>query len=529
MCRTILFKHETSKMIMQIDSDMNAAQTLLQGGAPEAIALECGDQRLSYGALRQRVRESASVWQALGLQRGARVIVFAPDSIDWVVAYLGVLWAGGVAIGVNPRLGMTELALILMESEVRFIWCEEDSVAALTPVLSDMAPAPTLIVSAAGTSDWTRRLSQAGQIEAVLQDPEAPALWIGTSGTTGTSKGVIHAQRVALQAHSFASGILQLSAADRLYSSSKLFFAYALGNSLLAGLRAGATVILDREWPTPERVQEMVKQHRPTLLFSVPTLYSKMLQSGVAAQLGNQGIRHFVSAGESLPASVRLAWLEATGLGIVSGYGTSETLCLMLYSERNDGLLQPTPDTQVRYADGVDPTLPQRIWFRSTTNALGYWQRPQAQADGFHDGWYCPGDMFLRHADGQLEFAGRNDDMLKINGRWVSTLWVEQALISAAANSVAQIACVGVRTADGLTALALLVSATPGQQPVAAERISQGIADLPSYRRPRWVHWVESLPLTATGKLQRARLPALHEAALESETAHRQSVFDNGP
>lgn len=520
MNQNTLLQHEINKMIMKIDPDMNAAQTLLQNGAPTAIALECGLERLSYAALRQRVRQAGSAWQALGLQRDQRVIVFAPDSIDWVVAYLGVIWAGGVAIGINPRLGMTELALLLAESEVRFIWCEEDSVAALTPVLSGMAPAPTLVVSAGEASDWTQRLNQAGEMEAVLQSSEAPALWIGTSGTTGASKGVIHAQRVVRQAHSFAAGLLGLGAADRLYASSKLFFAYALGNSLFAGLRAGATVILDREWPTPERVQEMVKQHRPTLLFSVPTLYSKMLQSGVAAQLGNQGIRHFVSAGESLPTSVRQAWIEATGLGIVSGYGTSETLCLMLYSERNDGLLQLTPDTQVRYADGVDAALPQRIWLQSTTNALGYWQRPEAQADGFHDGWYCPGDMFLRHANGQLEYAGRNDDMLKINGRWVSTLWVEQALISAAGNSVAQIACVGVRTADGLTALALLVSAAPGQQPIAAERINQGIADLPSYRRPRWVHWVESLPLTATGKLQRARLPALHEAALESETAH---------
>lgn len=506
-------------MTMHIEPEMNAAQTLLQGGAPEVIALECGGEQLSYAALRQRVRCSGAAWAALGLQRGERVIVLAPDSIDWVVAYLGVIWAGGVAIGVNPRLAITELAPILAESEVRFIWCEEDSVTVLTPVLPNMAHAPTLIVNGVIASGWTTRLSQAGEIEAVLQSSDAPALWIGTSGTTGTAKGVIHAQRVTLKPHSFAAEVLGLKATDRLYASSKLFFAYALGNSLLAGLRAGATVILDRQWPNPERVLQMVAQHRPTLVFSVPTLYNKMLQSGVAQQLGAQSIRHFVSAGESLPASVRKAWREATGLGIVSGYGTSETLCLMLYSERDDGLLQPTPDTKIHFIDGVDAALPQRIRLASSTNALGYWKRPQAQADGFHEGWYCPGDMFLRHANGFLEFVGRNDDMLKISGRWVSTLWVEQALSSAAGTSTAQLACVGVPTADGLTALALLVSATPGQQSLAAEHISQGIADLPTYRRPRWVHWVDSLPLTATGKLQRARLTALHEAALACETA----------
>ncbi len=489
---------------------MNAAHTLLQDGAPEVIALECADQRLSYAELRQRVRQAAGAWQSRGLQLGQRVIVFAPDSIEWVVTYLGVIWAGGVAIGVNPRLAMTELAPILLESEVRFIWCEPESAAALMPVLAGMANAPDLIVSGSEAA--------AVEVDAVLQSSEAAALWIGTSGTTGVSKGVIHAQRVAWQPHVFASGVLGLCASDRLYASSKLFFAYALGNSLLAGLRAGATVILDREWPNPERVLAMVRQHQPTLVFCVPTLYSKMLQTGVAPQLARQGIRHLVSAGEALPASVRQAWREATGLGIVSGYGTSETLSLMLYSVRDDGLLQPTPETQVRFLEGVDAAAPQRIELASCSIALGYWQRATAQADGFHDGWYCPGDMFLRHADGQLEYAGRNDDLLKISGRWVSTLWVEQGLSSAAGDSVAQLACVGVRTPEGLTAMALLVVAAAGQQVEAAQRISTGIAELPTYRQPRWVHWVKSLPLTATGKLQRARLTALHAAALASQT-----------
>ena len=500
---------------------MNAAQTLLQAGAPQATAIECGSETLTYEALRQQVRIAAGAWRALGLQQGERVIIFAPDCMDWVVAYLGAVWAGGVAIGVNPRLSMTELAPILLESEVRFVWCEADSMAALTPVLAGMQQAPALIESGPGESPWVSRLNAAQELEPVLQEEEAPALWIGTSGTTGVSKGVVHAQRVALQPDSFADGLLGLSPADRLYASSKLFFAYALGNSLFAGLRAGATVILDRHWPDPQRVLEMVRQHRPSLVFCVPTLYSKMLQSGVAQQLAGLGIRHFVSAGESLPASVRQAWREATGASIVSGYGTSETLCLMLYSDDDSGLLQTTPQTQLRFASDADPDRPQRIWLRSSTVAIGYWKRPQAQADGFDKGWYCPGDMFLRRPEGQLEFAGRTDDMLKISGRWVSTLWVEQAITSAAGSSVSQLACVGVLTSEGLTALSLLAVALPGQHELAGQRVDEAIAALPTYRRPHWVHWLDSLPLTATGKLQRSRLVALHAAALAATaTSH---------
>ncbi|NMG77523.1 AMP-binding protein [Aromatoleum diolicum] len=490
---------------------MNAAEILLSVGADAAIAIECDERRVSYAALRERVRRAAGAWQALGLKTGERVVVYAPDSDDWVEVYLGAIWAGGVVIGVNPRLSMGELTPILTECEARFVWCEAPQAEELVALVASLPGAVEVVSSGVAQRDWAQCLAGAKGVDAVQLDSEDPALWIGTSGTTGTPKGVVHAQRTVVNAHSFACGILGLTAADRLYASSKLFFAYALGNSLFAGLRAGATVILDREWPTPERVEFMVDRHRPTLLFSVPTLYHKMLQMGIASRLADRGIRHFVSAGEALPPAVRRGWCEATGHALVSGYGTSETLCLMLYSDEESGLMRPTPLTDVRYAPGVDPDVPQRVWVRHTTVALGYWKRPEAQADGFCDGWFSPGDMFLRHADGQLEYTGRNDDMLKIAGQWVSTLWVEQSLAAACGETLHQIASVGVSTADGLTALAVLAVAMPGQSAEACRRMEAGIAALPGHRRPRWVHWLDALPLTATGKLQRGRLRALHE------------------
>lgn len=307
---------------------MNAAERLLATGADSAIALECGDDRMSYAQLREQVRRAAGAWRARGVGAGDRVFVIAPDSIEWVVAYLGVIWAGGVAVGVNPRLPAAELAPILEDSAPRFVWCEE-------PVAW-----PRLVRNDA---HWHDAIARACACDAMPRGDEDPALWIGTSGTTGTPKGAIHLQRTVAHAHSFGRGVLGLRAHDRLYASSKLFFAYALGNSLFAGLRSGATVILDREWPTPERVEEMVTRHRPTLLFSVPTLYQNMLRAGVAHRLAGRGIRHFVSAGEALPVPTRQGWRAATGLAPISGYGTTETLCLMLYGDDDSGLLQPTP------------------------------------------------------------------------------------------------------------------------------------------------------------------------------------------
>ena len=493
---------------------MNAAECLLSGGADAAVALVCGDRHVTYAELRVAVPRAAGAWRSLGLSPGARAVVFAPDSEDWVVAYLGAIWAGGVAIGVNPHLALSDLAPILTDSEVRHVWCEPDVAGPLASLAGSLPHAPVVVAAGGGHGrDWHAALRAAAPVAPADHDQESPALWIGTSGTTGTPKGVIHPQRVVIHAQGFAEQVLGATAADRFYSTSKLFFAYALGNSLFAGLRLGATVILDRERATPQRTRDMVTRHRPTLVFTVPTLYSKMLQEGVAPAFADAGVRHFVSAGEALPATVRSAWSRATGRAPISGYGTSETLCLALYGDDDSALLRPTPRTLVRYADDVDPAIPQRIFVRLPTLALGYWRRPDAQADAFAEGWFSPGDMFIRR-EGRLEFAGRTDDLLKVSGQWVSTLWVEQALAQAGGDAIDQVAAVGVETPDGLTTIAALAVAVRGREQQARDRIGAGIEKLPKYRRPRWVHWVSELPLTATGKLQRSRLRAVHESAL---------------
>jgi len=497
---------------------MNAAECLLSVGADDAVALQCGDERITYGELRDAVRCTAGAWRSLGLDAGTRVVVFAPDSIDWVIAYLGVIWAGGVAIGANPRLGLADLAPIVADSEVRYIWCEADASAGVCAMAKTL-PIPPAVVSAGNGMGlvWSATLRTAAGIEASERQDEDPALWIGTSGTTGIPKGVVHAHRVALGPHSFAQRVLHLTRDDRLYATSKLFFAYALANSLFAGLRLGATVILDRDRPTPERVRAVVARHRPTILFTVPTLYNKMVQEGVAPALRGCGIQHFMSAGEAMPNSVRNAWAVATGQAPISGYGTSETLSLVLYCDDDSGLLRPTPLTSVRYVDGSDPHAPQRIWIRNSTLALGYWRRPGAQAEGFRGGWFSPGDTFLRRSEDRLEFTGRQDDMLKVAGQWVSTIWIEHALAEAGGDAIDQVAAIGVPTREGLTTISVLAVALPGREDDARRRLDAAIDRLPQHRRPCWVYWVSELPVTATGKLQRSRLRDAHESALSSK------------
>jgi acyl-coenzyme A synthetase/AMP-(fatty) acid ligase len=491
---------------------MNAAQTLLATGCDDHVALQCGDRQVNYGVLRRLVRQSAGAWQARGLRPGERVFVIAADGIDWVVTWLGVIWAGGVAVGVNPRLQASELEPILVESEPRFTWCDGEVAEAVLRMKG------TGVVVVRNDASWAREVAAAPLARPAQRDSEDPAFWVGTSGTTGSPKGVVHAHRSVTDAHAFACGVLGADSSDRFYATSKLFFAYALGNSLFAGLRAGATVILDSEWPTPQRVQAMLERFRPTLVFGVPTLYQKMLQAGVARGLAHASVRHYVSAGEALPGGVRDGWRAATGLAPTSGYGTSETIALMLYCDEDNGLLKPAPLAELGFLAAAAADVPQRVWIRHSAIAQGYWRRPEAQADSFRSGgWFSPGDLFVRHPHERLAYAGRNDDLLKIAGQWVSTLWVEQQLAAAAGDTLQQLAAVAASTDEGLAALAVLAVAAPGCQPEAQRRLAAAVDGLPRHRRPRWVHWLAALPVTATGKLQRSALKALHAHALELE------------
>ncbi len=485
---------------------MNAAETLLSVGDDRRAALECGDLTLTYSGLRDAVRRAAGAWRTLGLETGDRVLVHASDGIDWVIAYLGAIWAGGVAVGLNSRLFEKDLSIVLADCGARFVFCDSSGVATLQRLLRDEVTPPCIVAQSEARALW----STATSIPAEQRPAESPALWFYTSGTTGIPKGVVHAQRAVTETASFAKTVLGADERARLYASSKLFFAYALGNALCAGLRLGATVILDTEWPTAERVAQVAERHRPTVLFSVPTLYLKLLQAGLTGRLVRAGVRHFVSAGEALPGTVRRLWKDATGIAPVSGYGASETIALVLYCDDDSGLLSPSPMVELRLRGSAEAgQAPQRIWLRHPSVALGYWGRPQAQSDSFADGWFSPGDLFRRVGEA-WEFCGRDDDMLKISGQWVSVLEIEQSLIASAAGSVQQLAAVGYNSSEGLGSIALFVVAAASREPEARARVEAGIAALPKIKRPRLVKWIDEMPVTATGKLQRGKLKDLY-------------------
>ena len=484
---------------------MNAAAYLLEVGAPAKVAIESAENSITYERLRDRVARAAAAWRSLGVGEGDRVLILAPDSIGWVVAYLGAIWAGGVAVGLNSRLSERELTTIVADSGARMAWCSPDMAASL-----QRCAQPSGGPDALTDSEFEAVIERQSPLPVAERDPDDPAFWIYTSGTTGLPKAAIHPQRCVLASTDIATQVLGAGRDDRFYSSSKLFFAYAHANSMCAGLRSGATVILDGEWATPQRVVEVATRHRPTVAFIVPTLYLKLLQTGLAGQL--RDVRHFVSAGEKLPPMIRSAWLEATGRGIVDGYGTSETNFLMLYDADGSGYLRPSPHAEVRWRD-APVEGPSRIWIRHTSAAIGYWNRPDETDDCFRAGCFSPGDLFLDAGDGLFEIRGRQDDLLKVAGQWVSVADVDAALMAGCGDFVLEVGTVAYQSAQGLSAIAVFAVAKEGLRDQAAAALETAIATLPAHRRPRETFWTDILPRTVTGKLQRNKLSELRDAS----------------
>jgi acyl-coenzyme A synthetase/AMP-(fatty) acid ligase/rubrerythrin len=506
----------------------NAAHVLLGEHAAGCIALVCGTAQITHGELRDRVARAGAAWRARGLGRGERVAVKLTDGIDWVVAYLGAIWAGGVAVGVNPRVPPLEWRAILDAAGFRFILAEP----------GDDTPAPwsaeVLTVDA-----WRSTIDETPPCAAEPMRPEEPALWVHSSGTSGRPKAVVHPQRIANEIERVGRERLGLTADDRIYASSKLFFSYPLANCIFTGLKLGTPVILDPQWPTTERVLACAAAQRVSVLFSVPSLYRNLLKQGLASALTQSGVRLFVSAGEALPASLRDEWKRQTGCTIVNGFGASETLVLVLV-DRGDGRgLRASPGIDVRALDDAatpsDPSADQagqsgpapcRILVRGSTVALGYWNRPDAQAEHFRDGGFAPSDLFERAGDGGWRFAGREDSLVKVHGRWVDLIELEQHL-ALACPGMAEAAAVTVPDADGVDAVALFFVAQDGAPRLDTAALREHADRLPPYQRPRWLHPVDVLPRTPTGKLVRRRLRELHrELVPDSWTDAGREVAD---
>ena len=493
-------------------------------GRGRHVAIECGDARITYDEVRCHVNRCGSALRGLGVRPEDRVLLLLLDGPEFVYGFFGAIKIGAVPVPLNTLWKPSDYQYVIRDSRAAVLIVSE----ALLPNVERIPAADRRslrhVIVAGGDHGASSYPSFAlfesqgsAELEAEPTSRDAPAFWLYSSGSTGAPKGCVHLQHdMVVCAELFGKGVLGIRPADRTYSVAKLFFAYGLGNALYFPFAVGATTILSPAAPTPPNVYDTIERHKPTLIFSVPTSYGMLLAH--AGEYDLSSVRLAVSAGEALPPSLYDRFKQRFGVDIIDGIGSTETLHMFI-SNRPDAIRPGSsglivPGYEARLLNDENAAVPSgeigNLWIRGDSVCAGYWNQHEKSKNAIEGHWIRTGDKFTRDVDGFYWYGGRSDDMLKVGGLWVSPVEVENALI--AHDAVLECGVIGREDRDGLIkpmAFVVLAAGAAGS-PELAKALQQFVRErLAEYKRPRWVAFVEELPKTATGKIQRFRLRAL--------------------
>ncbi len=505
----------------------NFAQHLLQRNAarPHKVAFIDDQGSLSYGELANRTQRLAAALLAQGVRREERVLLLMHDCNDWPVAFLGAMYAGIVPVAVNTLLTAQDYAYMLRHSRAQAVMVSAALLPALETALASCAhEVKQVIVSrpgaalSAGQVDIEALIHQhAPLLQAAATGPDDPGFWLYSSGSTGKPKGALHSHgNPYWTAELYGTPVLGLTERDVCFSAAKLFFAYGLGNALTFPLSVGATVILMAERPTPEATFKRwtggVGQTQPTVFFGAPTGFAGMLASPHLPAKDQVALRLASSAGEALPADIGQRFTAHYGVEIIDGIGSTEML--HIYLSNIPGKVRygttgwPVPGYAVELRGDDGQAVPDGetgdLYIQGPSAALMYWGNRDKSRETFQGVWTKSGDKYVRNTDGTYTYAGRSDDMLKVSGIYVSPFEVEATLVQHP--SVLEAAVIGVNDDEGLTKTKAFVVLKAGQHADDAELKAFVKERLAAYKYPRAIEFVQELPKTATGKIQRFKL-----------------------
>jgi benzoate-CoA ligase len=475
----------------------------------------------TYAGLADRAGRFANGLCRLDLRREERILLALHDSIDFPTAFLGAITAGIVPVAVNTMLGADEFAYMLADSRARAVVVSAPLAATMQQAIAMLSgPAPIMLVSggaAAGMTDLAAVLAAApADAETAPTHPDEPCFWLYSSGSTGRPKGTVHVQTsLAATADLYGIPILGIEETDTVFSAAKLFFAYGLGNSLTFPMAVGATSVLTSERPSPAVVARILRQHRPTIFYGVPTLYNAMLASNDLPGREELNLRRCASAGEPLPQEIGRRWSARTGTDILDGIGSTEMLHIFLSNRpgevRYGTTGRPLPGYNLKIVGEDGAPVPRGeigdLWVSGPSSAQFYWNNRERSRMTFVGEWTRTGDKYFEDENGYYVYCGRSDDMLKVRGMYVSPAEVEAALVEH--GDVLEAAVVGAADTDGLVHAKAFVVVKPGSRAdanLAAALQAHAASRLAPFKCPQWVEFIDELPKTATGKIQRFKL-----------------------
>ena len=488
-----------------------------RGGRP---AVRCGDCVRTYGDLCSDINRVGNGLLQLGLQEEQRVLLVLPDCPEFLVAYFAVIKIGAVAVPTTNFARAADYEYFLRESKARILIVHSTVFGEIAQALSEQPYLRHVITVGERQARhifWDEWLAgNSPKLSPAETHPGDVAFWLWTSGSTGRPKAAVHLHYDWIHCcRNYAVEILGINSNDVTFSSSKLFHAYGLGNGLMFPFYAAASTVLFPSKAQAKVVLDVARQTRPTLFFSVPTLYAQMLQEAEKESYCLDSIRLAVSAAEPLPGEIYRRFHARFGIEILDGIGSTEALHIYLSARR--GNVRPgstgtaVPGYTLRLVDLEGREVQQGVigdlLVAGESIARRYWNNPQLTSERMRGKWFFTGDKYWIDEDGYYWYAGRSDDMFRVSGQWVSPAEVESALIEH--NTVLEAAVVAYRESTELYSPQAFVVLREGIRPTPdlARELQEFVKNrITPYKYPRHIQFIDKLPKTPAGKILRYKL-----------------------
>lgn len=491
----------------------------LETGREDKVALiTSGDNTVTFGELHGLVNRVAARLRDLGVRREERILLVLDDTPAFPATFLGAMRIGAVPIPVNFLARPQDFGYFLDDSYAVAAVIDSVFLEKVGPEVEGREG--VRLVVANGDADQAESLDEwlaepADEIDPVTTHPDDMAFWLYSSGSTGAPKGVVHRHaNVAATCENYAWPTLGINEDDVVFSSTKMFHAYGLGNNLTFPLSVGATSVYSTGPPTPDKLLSRVATHSPSIYFSVPALYNAVLAHPDLDSTDWSSVRLGVSAAEPLPPGTWHRFRERTGIEILDGLGSTEML--HIYCSNREGEVEPgSSGTAV---DGYEIVLRDEqgspvadgeageLWVRGPSALTSYWHQTARTREKLAHGWFASGDRYHRDDNGNYVYEGRVDDMMKIGGLWVSPIEIENRLMDHDAVHEAAVVSVEIDEVSRIKAAVILTESYDSSDDLVAELQTWCKEALLRYQYPHIVEFVTDFPRTATGKIQRFKL-----------------------
>ena len=476
------------------------------------------NKSISYENLFYNIKKFAYSLNKIGLKENNRVLIVLEDSIDFPIAFLGSIWRGIIPICINTMLPENDYRYMIEDSETDAIIVSSSRYKTIKNAIKKSKSKAKIIVSGNNVTSeisFDELLKEPEVIEVANTKRDDICLWMYSSGSTGNPKGTLHTHKnLMATANCYAKKVLKITSKDIFFSAPKLYFAYGLGNALTFPLSVGATSILMSERPTVNSVMKVIREKKPTLFFGVPTLYASLLKENLNKN-DFSSLRLGISAGEALPAHLYKKLLSNFSLKVLDGIGTTEMLHMFISNRINKifpgstGVLVPGYKARLIKDDGTTANNNEigELEINGPSSAISYWNKKEKTKNTFLKNWTRTGDKYTKNNEGVYTYCGRADDMMKVSGQYVSPFEVEAALQKH--TSVFEAAVVANKDENDLIkpkAFIVLNDNYEQSKKLELELTNHVKSVLTPFKYPRWYEFVDDLPKTSTGKIQRYKL-----------------------